>query len=212
MIALSDVNVHDPEVETVVKSLTEYLNTPERMGDDVDKFYNEFPDANEGEFSVVLSAHTVNADHTHVFPVVDKLTPIIDEDIKQAATYRTGKYDIRIQVDIWAPYKAQRNALHKKFTDIINEDFLTMDGRPTGLSLPLVNYFDTIARYDIISYNFPDSERSSQEDEWRARLVLNVHFDEKRQKVVNTIKEPILVVKDTDTGEEFISETIEIGD
>lgn len=207
-IDIDDVNKYDSELDTVIDSLINYLNTSERLGDKIDKFYSEWPEANRGEFDRSISCFTVSSDHNYVQPVLEKIEDISNEAVKVAATYRVGSYNMDLQLDIWCAYKAQRNELYKMFYEIMNEEMLTKDWAPSGLSLKLENYFDTIARYDIVSYNFPDDQRSSQEDEWRARIGLRVHFDKKLQKVQYKITEPIIVDKDQDTGEEYISEHV----
>lgn len=208
MIDIDDVNKYDSELDTVIDSLINYLDTKERLRNDIDKFYPEWPDANQGEYEKTLSVHSVNVDHNYTMRTLLSQRDIIGETVKVAALYRVGEYEMDLQLDIWTPYKAQRNSLYKKFYEIINEEMMTGDSKPSGLSLTLENYFDTIARYDIVGYNFPDDERSSQEDEWRVKVDLKVHFDKKIEVIANKITDTIIVDKDTDTGEEWISETI----
>jgi len=208
MIDIDDVNKFDPELDTVVDSLVNYLQ--ERLSDDIDQFYSEWPEANLGENEVTLAAHTIDAALTNRKIVIVDKQDILNESVKAAATYRLGTYDINIQVDIWTPYKAKRNELYTKFCDTINEEFLNGDWKPVGLSLTLENYFDTIARYEIVGYNFPDEERASQVDEWRVVIAMKAHFDKKRQKIVNKITDSIIVDSDEITEEEYISEHIVI--
>lgn len=182
MIDADEIGVHDPEIETVVQSLINYLNTDERMGSLIDQFYDEWPDANQGEYEKTMAIHTVRATHTDAMKEVKNVQEVLNDSINVAVSYSTGYYDINLQVDIWCPYKHQRNELYQKFYDIINEEFLTKDNVSKGLSLTLENYFDTIARYDIVGYNFPDSERASQENDFRAVIDMTVHFDKIMQK------------------------------
>ena len=208
MIDIDDVNKYDSELDTMIDSLLNYLKNNERLGKLIDNFYPEWPEANQGEGEKTLSAHSVTIKHNYTMRTLVKVDDIIGETVKVAATYRVGEYNNDIQVDIWCPYKSQRNEIYKAFYETINEEMLNSDSKPSGLSLVLENYFDTIARYDIVGYNFPDDERSSQEDEWRVKIDLKVHFDKKLQVLSNKILEPIIVDSDPDTKEEWISETI----
>lgn len=208
MIDIDDVNSGASELDTVIDSLINYLE--ERMSDTIDKFYPEWPEANMGEYQNVLSVHTVNASHRHTMRTLLSAQDVLNDDIKTAALYRVGDYEMELQVDIWCAYKSQRNKIYSKFYDIINEELMTKDNAPAGLSLKLENYYGVIARYDISGYNFPDDERSSQEDEWRVKIDLKVHFDKVVEIALNKIKETIIVDTDPDTGEETISENIVI--
>jgi hypothetical protein len=206
MISQDDLTVTLPESEIAIQELKKYLEL--NMGNAVDKYYGEWPDSHLGEYENTLSIHTVNAAHTHVMPSKESETDIIEDASKVAALYRTGKFDLTLQVDIWSPYKVKRNELFKLFHDTLNKEFAEGDSRPTGLSLQLAGYYNVIARYDITGYNFPDSERGSQEDDWRAVIDLQVHFDTKRYKLLTKIQETIIVDKDEVTEEEWISETV----
>jgi len=206
--ALADVNKYNSELDEVLDELIRYLDVDSRLKGLIQKFYNEWPEANEGEFENVFSCHVVKAGLVKTYPKLLKTEPITGDAIKVAALFGVGQYDIDVQVDIWTPYKANRAVLYKKFSEAVDEEFLTTDNGSSGLSLTLANYFDTIARYEIVGYNFPDDERSSQTDEWRVKVDLKVHFDKKLEKVYNKIVTPIIVDKDAVTDEEYISEHI----
>lgn len=208
-----DVNISDPETDTVIESLIEYLKTPLRMGEFIDQFYDEWPEANQGEFEKTMSIHTVDSSDVPHSPYVESTEEITNELVDVAATMVTGKIDIKIQVDMWLPYKKLRGKAYKQFIKSIDEEFLNNDSRPMGLSLPLINYFNTIARYDIVGYNFPDDQRSSQEDDWRIIIDMQVHFNKKVQKILPKMTDIQLVTDDGVVGndtEEYISETVVI--
>lgn len=207
-IDIDDVNEYDSELDTVVDSLINYLKDDLRLGEHFDVFHNEWPEANNGENEKILACHTVTVKHNYTFPTLLSKQDIIGDTIKTAALYRVGSYDIALQVDMWFTYKSQRNKAYKKFYEVINEDMLNNDFVPSGLSLKLENYFDTIARYDISGYTFTDDERSSQEDEWRVKIDLKVHFDKKLQKVMHKINETVIVT--SNEIEEYISEKVQI--
>lgn len=207
---IDEVNIHDSELDTVIDTFIDYLKNSDALKKEIDEFYPEWPDANGGEEEVTLSVHTVNAEHEPRMRTLKSKTDIVGDPVKAAALFKIGAWDFDIQVDIWTPYKAKRNELYKKFHDLINAEFMSDGVSPAGLSLTLKNYFDTIARYEIVGYNFPDDERSSQDDSWRVRIDMKVHFDKMIELVLNKITETVIVIKDQDTDEEYISERVEI--
>jgi len=214
-IDADEINVFDPEPETVVTSLLNYLNNENRLGEHIDEnaFYDEWADANGSDYEDSLCVHTVgDGEHEHVQPALRARTAIINDSLNTANTYSIGKYKFKLQVDIWTASKYKRNQLYKSLYSAINEAFINGSDRSSGLSLMLENYFSAIARYDITSYNFPDSESVSQEDEWRVRIQIDCHFDQRVMKIEPIMADIQTVTSDQTTGEEYISPTVNIGE
>lgn len=198
-IDIEEVNNYDSELDTVIDSLIAYLSDKDRLGKDIDGFYNDWSEGNNDEQERRLVCQTVSVNHTYTQPkLLSKQDVTGVNPAATAVRYRVGQYEIDLQLDIWTSYKAQRNHLYKKLYDIFNEDFLTKDNYASGLSLTLANYFDVIARYDIVGYNFLDDQRSSLDDEWRVKVDIRVHFDKIQEKAQYKILETILVTEEDD--------------
>lgn len=109
---------------------------------------------------------------------------------KFVSKYVVGDYEWKIQLDMWCSHKPQRHALYERFYQAFNNQFVTEEHETAGISLPLVGYHNTIARYDLVSYNFDDSEAGSQRKEWRTKFGILAHckaiLEREHYKIVET--------------------------
>lgn len=76
-----------------------------------------------------------------------------------------GNYEMQLQVDLWCQSKFERQDMFEVFFNGFN-----LKSEEMGISLPLPNYFDEIARFNIVRFEFIDTEEQSQRDEWRVRF------------------------------------------
>lgn len=76
-----------------------------------------------------------------------------------------GEYDFKLQLDLWAASKKERNDLYDLFFQKFNRDI-----NPMGLGLQLEKYHGIWCRYDMTGYSFEDGEAASQRREWRAKI------------------------------------------
>jgi hypothetical protein len=105
------------------------------------------------------------------------------EDIFASLQWVIGQFDCELQLDFWCRTKEER---HVMFTNVMN---VMSGGFPVhGLSLTLADYFDAIARFDLVSVNYEDSEISSQRKEWRLIVSLTSHCHAIRESVENIIE------------------------
>jgi hypothetical protein len=106
-------------------------------------------------------------------------------------TFVVGEWDYKIQLDVWARNKPERDAWLGKVKDAINAamaDATTSSFNPMGLSLTLTNYFNEIARLDVEGAGYVQDERAAQVEEWRGKIDLLVNVREIRQRTMYAIK------------------------
>jgi hypothetical protein len=128
--------------------------------------------------------------HRHLQTVKKTIEEIDGEDVKSSVKYVVGDYEWRMQLDIWSGSKPERHRLYESFYRAFNDQFVRDEMETLGISLRLENYHNIIARYNLVSFAFDDSEAGSQRKEWRTKIVVLVNCDailEKEQfKIVET--------------------------
>lgn len=133
------------------------------------EFYDEFPNAS---IKLKMPSVSVICSNTDFSPaMVPYLTKdVIPADIvanKANVLWVVGQYDFKIQLDIWAGSKEERDDLFDATFNALNPKI-----SPMGLTLKLNEYFGTLCDYLYVGHNFSDSAESAEKDEWRATLSL----------------------------------------
>lgn len=78
-----------------------------------------------------------------------------------------GQVDFKLQLDVWARNKAERNRVMQQVFEALNPDH-----ENPGLRLQLDDYHDEWVGFSLTNQKFDDSEASAQRQEWRAMLTL----------------------------------------
>jgi len=179
-----------------ILGLKRYL---EQNVDGIAQVVEGWPDRNiELEYPSISIINMGNPTISHVQPYIYEVSGVkrkipddsnINNDI---VDFVVGYYENIIQVDIWAEYKAQRGTFFDLVQAAFDKDFIDNHG-PTGLSLVLTEYYDVIARFDQLRYNYVDSEDSTQRSEWRVKMDIQVHFPKIIQKSVPRINETVVI-------------------
>ncbi len=188
---------------TAVRSLIEYLSLLMPSFDKDSNILEEWPEANRDMEYPIMSVISKPEKFTPHPSNVLSTTDIVggDNDGKLSVIYNTGQYDIGIQIDIWCDNKEKRGELYQEFIDAFNNQFITED-LPMGVSATLVDYYNSIARYDMIGYNYPSDGNSSQIGEWRVKIDLTSNFRSLKEVVRNKMTNIVL--------QDEISTTVEI--
>lgn len=128
-----------------------------------------------------------------------------------------GDYEWRLQLDMWCGNKPERHALYERFYQAFNSQFIEDSKEMAGISLPLVDYHNTMARYDLLSYDFDtDNEAATQRKEWRAKMVVIAHcravvcrefYKVKTTEIHSDIRTDIKVEVDSDFDPDIITVT-----
>ena len=164
------------EIYEVIKVLANYLQAKIPR---LRKVYSEWPNPSGPlalpSLSVISGGKT---EITHEMPVMAKKNG-------NRVLYITGEYNLPIQLDLWTEYKAHRaelfSSIHALFQGTIKGDIVQ------GIGLKIPNYFDTIARYELVDYNVMDSELYASKGEWRMTMMVESHFNKLRE-----IKQPLM--------------------
>lgn len=129
---------------------------------------DHFPEQNE---ELEMPAVSVYARQ----PVFQPLPPyllskgVMDPDTKLASVKMVnGIWDFALVVDIWCPYKAQRDLLIEELIQAFNPET-----NITGINVQLTEYHDIFGSFSIEGdVKFNDQEEGSQRGEWR--VIVNV--------------------------------------
>jgi len=188
----------------IIEELAKYL---ELAVPQLKEVHREFPATNRELEKPIASLITVSNPFTNRMRYIISKTDIPGDSNHKSVLYVVGQYDYKLQLDIWAETKAERSKLYDLVFRAINKDFFDDDAN-MGISLKLADYFNTIARYELVDYTFDDSEQSSQTDSWRVKMILEgnckAHI-EKCEAIMRTITVEQEVNDQTDTysvGEE----------
>ena len=186
---------------TAIRSLIEYL-IPNMPNFDIDNVLEEWPNANMDMIYPTMSVISQPIEFIPHSPNVILHETIVggDDDGQLRVLYDVGQYNMRIQIDIWCENKESRGLYYEEFKDAFDKQFLDSN-LPTGASIGLIDYYNSIARYDIIGYNYPDDGNSSQIGEHRIKIDLTANF--RRLKEVIRAKMVDIVLEDeiSDSGE-----------
>lgn len=184
-----------PANESIVKTFVDFLKSkfPNELEDDGLKIFDEWPSPEYKNDCITIAVTTVGeAELQNRMPCVHKRQDDPEDSNKLLVDYIVGQYNLGIQVDVWTEYKAQRDDWYEKIDDVLDSQFLESE-QSRGLSLTMVEYFDAIARYDQVGYNYSDSEESVQRSEWRVRFNISASFPKIRRKVQSKIIEATVV-------------------
>jgi hypothetical protein len=108
-----------------------------------------------------------------------------DEDsIFSVVKWVVGQFETELQLDFWCRSKEER---HQAFTELMSA--MSKQMPVIGLSLPLVDYHGVIARFDLDTISYEDSEVSSQRKEWRLIVSCLAHCYAITETVENIITE-----------------------
>lgn len=78
-----------------------------------------------------------------------------------------GQHDFKVQIDLWARNKVERNTLARQLFSVLNPDH-----EVPGISLELEDYFGEWVHFSMDSQKLDESEAPSQRQEWRVIVVL----------------------------------------
>lgn len=152
-------------LKSIVRELGDYLKAEMPSLADV---LEDFPSANEEMQLPALSIFSGQPKYaSELAPYLFTAIPTADVNHKAPVKLVVGQYDFEMQIDIWCGTKEERFKLYDEFFAAINKLQI-----PMGLSLVLVDYHNTVARYDISGHRFDDSEAGSQRAEWRVKVDL----------------------------------------
>lgn len=201
-----------PSNRVAVKTLAKYLQ--EQLPDV--KILEEWPDPKTEMTLPCISILTVGTPvYSHRFPVIHKKVDDEENPVNKTVVYIVGQYDAKVQVDLWTDYKGRRDELYERVMDAFSRQFIDFD-LATGLSLELVDYHETFARYDQVGYTYMDSADNSQRAEWRAKIDIEVNYPklvEKSESIMeeitlkNRIDEEVSVEIDNTNEQVTIGET-----
>lgn len=167
----------------------------ERMPE-LSQVLEDWPGANEVLKYPCLSIQGSAPRFTPCAPYLWKKTEA-NEINRSTVLWVNGQYEFNLQLDLWARSKAERHLLFENLQRAFTSQFPV-----NGLSLTLSDYFNVMARYDIASSKYEDSEQSSQRREWRAIVDVSAHCHSIFEKVENIIS---VAVAETETTDEILN-------
>lgn len=122
---------------------------------------NEWPSGNIALDMPSLSLLTSGtANFIPVQPYLLSVGPVVDH--KATSLYVIGEYEVKLQIDLWARNKIERQKVLQEFIDAFYEPV-----DPPGLHLVLADYYSVLCTYWQEGYRNQDSEASAQRQEWR---------------------------------------------
>lgn len=147
----------------------------------------DFPNRSENlEFPLISLTHS-SEQYTNLVPY-ELVTPDpADVNNKTQVVWVVGQWDFKIQVDIWATNKPERNKIFEHFRRVFNNTI-----NPMGLSLTLNDFYGLIARYDMDASKHVDGEQAAQRKEWRTMVSLLVHVKDALSQDQYLITKPIV--------------------
>lgn len=167
---MADRTPYESITEVVPQVLGQYLldSIP-----DLDEYYDEFPNPS---MSLQMPSVSIIASSGAQFrPMANPslVTPIDPSEIvehKADVNWVIGYYDFKIQLDLWARNKEERDDLYNELFNALNPNIPSM-----GLVLAMPDYFNQLCSYTLVGHNFGDTGEQSQRDEWRSTLELVVN-------------------------------------
>lgn len=123
----------------------------------------EFPEPNEKLDYPCLTIDNGAPEFRAIAPYT--MNELVVKNHMADAIWVVGIYDFKMQLDLWARNKEERDDLFHLLFEALNPNIT-----PMGLSLRLTDYYNVWCRYDLTGHDFPDSERASQQGEFRAKL------------------------------------------
>lgn len=141
-------------------------------------------------------------------PVFTNLMPVLYNRDNNESVYLVGQYDKRLQLDIWTDYRDIRTDLYEKLHNVFMGQFVNSE-QSAGLSLVLKDYYNAVARYDIVGYTILDAEPNSQVSEWRVKVDVLVNYPRLLSKTESSITQA--TIKHA-IGEESNTENLDINE
>lgn len=154
------------------------------------KILTEFPESNKELKMPCLSLMTFGTpEHVNLMPTIHKQTVnALDADLLDVQ-FAVAQKNINIQADIWASYKEERGILFDELKAALNKAFIAFpDKHATGLSLELTEYYNVIARYDMVGYTYIEGGFESQSSEFRVKVDLVCNLREIIEKTMPKLK------------------------
>jgi len=169
------------------------------------KILTEWPDPKEVLALPFLSIITRGTPvYFHNYKTIVKVVDIPESDNK-TVVYKVGHYDSNIQIDLWADYKSTRAELYDLVMAAFDSQWLESE-QSTGLSLELVDYHNTFARYDQSGYTYMDNEENSKISSWRVKIDVMVNYPRLLEKVESIMRQ---ITLKTRVDENFDGKTAE---
>lgn len=201
-----------PANESITKTLVQFLE--EAFANEIEEetlnILEEWPSPEYQNKCVTIAVTTVGeGELQNLMPTVFNRQDNPEDTSQLLVDYLVGQYNLSIQVDVWTEYKATRNDWYEKIDDLLDSQF-TNSEQSRGLSLRMVEYFEAIARYDQIGYNYSDSGESAQRSEWRVRFNISTSFPKIRRKIQSKIIEATVVADINEDKPESSEETTKI--
>ena len=187
--------------EVIPKALGKYLL---ENVEGLKEYYDEFPAAHRNfvtpSVSIIVSSDSFRplAVKQPIKPTVapDPATPDGFTQKKQQVNWVVGIEDFRVQIDIWARNKEERDDLVGSVFNAMNPEI-----SPSGLRLKLDEYFDQICDYLLVSRKNGDSEAAAQTDEWRSTWEALATCKTVQTAKEFVIEKPSVIVEPLNTDE-----------
>jgi hypothetical protein len=179
----------------VVKALCAFLaaNMPS-----IQKAYDNWPSPNQTLDMPCLSVFTRSPQFRPTAPyTIWKGAP--DATTNQVQYRRVmGQWDFSFQLDLWAPYKPQREILLAELVDAFS-----LDPQRHGIFVELSDYFDEWVEFVLENPEFVDDEAGSQRNEWRVRTTVRANCRAVREFTgyfMETIENDLTVTDDIEVA------------
>lgn len=171
-----------PSDYTAIYTLYKYIKSKVPVGI---KVINGWPNSNEnlGERAISMRLSGDNAFTLHPATLLNTVE-IDGDDINETARYKIGYNDLIISVDCWGLSKEKRSIVASEFRKAFLDKVISTDTTNTDLQLPLLQYFDEVVKYDILSSKEINDESTTQRNEWRTIITLSCGFEEVIEKVM----------------------------
>lgn len=155
----------------------------------------EFPEPNEKLDYPCLTIDIGKADFRALQPY-EMEAPGALVDHKAEVKWVVGIYDFPIQLDLWTRNKEERDNIFHLLSEALNPNIT-----PMGLSLRLTDYYNLWCRYDVTGHDTPDTERASQQGEFRCKIDLLANCKAVRvnkSRIMETIQTDLQVLDEDD--------------
>jgi hypothetical protein len=161
------------------------------------EFYDEFPSTNRAFKTPSVSVITTSFEFAPCAHVYKESVGAITAN-KANVLWVVGDYEVKVQLDVWAGSKEERDDFFDAVFNALNPKI-----SPMGLTLILNDYFGSLCDYLYVGHSFADSEERSQADEWRVTMTVLATC-----KALRDRKE--FIITDPDTAQD-IEDTSDIG-
>jgi len=192
---LADRSTRENLSECIVKQLQKYLkNEVRELRQVIDEWPNENYKLTMPSVSIITTSTEFRPELTY-----QSLTGTITNH-KAKDLYCVGFYDVKLQLDVWAKTKEERNDIFDLLFIALNKNI-----SPMGLSLQLEDYYNQWCQYLLVGHNIADSEERNQRNEWRVTIDLLVNCKAIMERTDS-------IMTNVDQDEYDVSETVTIPD